>query len=136
MVILLVVDDDEMSRELIQIGLRRLGYVVITAANALDGIEAARDESPDLILMDMCMPEMDGFQAVKALKADSTIAHIPIIALTSLNTSVDVGRAIDAGCDSFQTKPPNLPSLHNKICKLVFESSASVKTPDSAQSSG
>jgi two-component system cell cycle response regulator DivK len=132
----LLIDDDEMSRELIRTGLKRLGYVVITAANAREGIEAARDESPNLILMDMCMPEMDGFQAVKTLKADASIAYIPIIALTALNTSFDVERAIEAGCDSFQTKPLNLPSLHNKIRKLVFESSASAKTRVSAHSSG
>src|ERR1700722_19642508 len=103
MAVLLLVDDDEMSRELIRSGRKRLGHIVITAINAREGIEAARGESPDLILMDMCMPEMDGFQAVKTLRADRTVAHIPIVALTALNTSFDVGRAIDAGCDSFQT---------------------------------
>jgi two-component system cell cycle response regulator DivK len=132
MAVLLLVDDDEMSRELIKSGLKRLGHIVITAINAQEGIEAARGESPDLILMDMCMPEMDGFQAVRTLRADRTVAHIPIVALTALNTSFDVERAIDAGCDSFQIKPLNLPSLHNKIRRLVFESSAST----SAYSSG
>jgi two-component system, cell cycle response regulator DivK len=136
MVIVLLVDDDEMSRELIRNGLKRLGYLVITAINAREGIEAARGESPDVILMDMCMPEMDGFQAVKTLKADRAIAHIPIVALTALNSSFDVGRAVDAGCDNFQTKPLNLPSLHNKIRKLVFERSVSARLSARPQSSG
>lgn len=121
MIILLLVDDDEMSRELIQAGLKRLAYVVITAASGKESIEAARGKSPNLILMDMCMPEMDGFEAVKQLKAHRKTAHIPIIALTGLNTTVDVQHAIEAGCDSFQTKPLNLPSLHIKIRRLVWK---------------
>jgi two-component system cell cycle response regulator DivK len=120
MILLLLVDDDEEGRELVQAGLKRLGYTVTTAASGKEGIEAARGESPSLILMDMCMPEMDGFEAVKQLKADTATTDIPIIALTSLNTTVDVQRAIDAGCDNFQTKPLNLPSLHIKIRRLVW----------------
>jgi two-component system cell cycle response regulator DivK len=120
MILLLLVDDDEESRELVQAGLKRLGYTVTTAASGKEGIEAALGESPSLILMDMCMPEMDGFEAVKLLKADAATTKIPIIALTGLNTTVDVQRAIDAGCDNFQTKPLNLPSLHIKIRRLVW----------------
>ena len=72
MIILLLVDDDEMSRDIIGSRLTRLGYAVITAVDGRQGIEAARDESPNLILMDLCMPEMDGFEAAKQLKADGT----------------------------------------------------------------
>ena len=117
---LLLVDDDEMSREIIGSRLTRLGYGVITAVDGRQGIEAARDESPNLILLDLCMPEMDGFEAAKQLKADGTTSQIPIVALSALNTAVDVRRAIQAGCDSFQTKPVNLTSLHNKIRRLVW----------------
>ncbi|MGD0296762.1 MAG: response regulator [Bryobacteraceae bacterium] len=120
MILLLLVDDDEESRELIQAGLKRLGYTVSTAATGKEGIEAARGESPNLILMDMCMPEMDGFEAVKQLRANAGTTNIPIIALTGLNKAADVQRAIDVGCDNFQTKPLNLASLHIKIRRLVW----------------
>ena len=119
-IILLLVDDDEMSRDMIRTRLTRLGYVVITAVDGIEGIEAAREESPHLILMDLCMPQMDGFEAAKQLKADDTTAHIPIVALSALNTAIAVRRAVQAGCDSFQTKPVNLASLHNKIRRLVW----------------
>jgi CheY-like chemotaxis protein len=119
MVILLLVDDDEMSREMIGKPLSRLGYTVITAMNGREALEAAREESPNLILMDLRMPVMDGFEAAQKLKADRATAHIPIVALSALNTSEAVKRAIDAGCDSFHTKPVNLTSLHLKIRKLV-----------------
>jgi two-component system, cell cycle response regulator DivK len=122
MLILLLVDDDEMSRELIGTRLTRLGYTVITAINGREGIAAAREESPNLILMDLCMPDMDGFETAQQLKADDATAHIPIVALSALNTSVAVRRAIKAGCDSFHTKPVNLTSLHIKIRRLVLNS--------------
>src|SRR6202790_3862899 len=103
MIILLLVDDDEMSRHMISARLTRLGYVVITAVDGREGIDAAREESPNLILMDLCMPGMDGFEASKQLKTDGATAHIPIVALSALNTALDVRRAVQAGCDSFQT---------------------------------
>jgi two-component system, cell cycle response regulator DivK len=120
MIMLLLVDDDEMSREMIRTRLTRLGYVVITAIDAKQGILTARQESPNLILMDLCMPGMDGFEAAKQLKANNATAHIPIVAVSGLNTALDVQRAIKAGCDSFQTKPLNLASLHIKIRRLVW----------------
>jgi CheY-like chemotaxis protein len=120
MIILLLVDDDELAREMIRTRLTRLGYVVITAIDAKEGIQAAREESPNLILMDLCMPGMDGFEASKQLKANHATAHIPIVALSALNTALDVRRAMKAGCDSFQTKPVNLTSLHVKIRRLVW----------------
>jgi two-component system cell cycle response regulator DivK len=120
MIILLLVDDDDMSRDMIRARLTRLGYAVITAINAKEAIQAAHEESPNLILMDLCMPEMDGFEAAKQLKTNDTTAHIPIVAISALNTAVDVRRAIRAGCDSFQTKPLNLASLHIKIRRLVW----------------
>ena len=115
----LLIDDDEMSCAMIGTGLTRLGYTVITALNAKEGIDAARAEAPDLILMDLAMPQMDGFEATKRLKADNKTSRIPIVALTALKTAEAVQRAHQAGCDSFQTKPANLPSLHIKIRRLV-----------------
>jgi CheY-like chemotaxis protein len=121
MTIVLLVEDDEMSRDVLSRRLARLGYVVITAVNGRDAVESARSESPNLILMDVCMPEMDGIEATKQLKADDRTAHIPIIALTALNTAVDVRRAVQAGCDGYETKPVNLTRLNLKIRKLVPE---------------
>ncbi len=117
----LLVEDDEMSRDVLSRRLARLGYVVITAVNGRDAVESARSESPNLILMDMCMPEMDGLEATKQLKADARTAHIPIVALTALNTAEDVRRAVQAGCDGYETKPVNLTRLNLKIRKLVPE---------------
>lgn len=127
MTTLLLVDDDETSRKLMGTGLARLGYTVIMAVNAKEGIDAACAESPNLILMDLRLPGMDGFEAAKRLKADSKTAHIPIVAVSALKTAEDVQRAFRAGCDSFQTKPVNLPSLHVKIHSLV--SRGAVRSP-------
>jgi|SRR5579871_554446 len=121
MVILLLADDDEMSLEMIGKPLTRLGYTVITAGNGKEALETARQEGPHLILMDLRMPVMDGFEAAKRLKSDHATAHIPIVALSAMNTAVAVQRAIDAGCDSFHTKPVNLASLHSKIRRLVTD---------------
>jgi len=119
MIILLLIDDDEMSRDLIKTRLDRLGYVVITAGNGREGVETARTVSPDVILMDLCMPGMDGFEATKLIKSDPATAHIPIVALTALNTNTDVGHAVRVGFDSYATKPVDLNSLYSKITDLV-----------------
>jgi CheY-like chemotaxis protein len=119
MIVLLLVDDDEMSRNLIGSRLVRLGYVVITANNGREGVQAARGKSPDLILMDLRMPEMDGFEATRQIKSLGTTAHIPIVALSALNTDWEVRRAIQAGCDSYATKPVDLNSLNVRIRNLV-----------------
>jgi CheY-like chemotaxis protein len=119
MMIVLLVEDDEMSRDVLGRRLAKLGYTVITAVNGRDALTAARAEAPSVILMDVCMPDMDGIQATKQLRADIKTAGIPIIALTALNTAADVRRAIEAGCDSYETKPVNLTRLNLKIRKLI-----------------
>ena len=119
MLIILVVDDDDMSRDMLSRRLAKLGYVVIEASNGLEAIDAARAEKPDLILMDVCMPRMDGIEALKQLKADQKTARIPVIALTALNTAADVRRAIAAGCDGYETKPVAMVKLHFKMRKLL-----------------
>lgn len=119
MIVILLVEDDEMSRDVLSRRLARFGYVVITAVNGRQALETARKNRPDLILMDMCMPEMDGFDATRSIKADSQMASIPVIALTALNTAVDVRRAIQSGCDSYETKPVNVSRLKLKIEKLL-----------------
>ena len=119
MVIILVAEDDVMSRDVISRRLAKLGYVVIEAGNGAEAVDAARSEKPDLILMDICMPGVDGIEATRQLKADLRTSRIPIIALTALNTADDVRRAVQAGCDSYETKPVAMPRLNLKIRKLL-----------------
>ncbi|MBZ5593230.1 MAG: response regulator [Acidobacteriia bacterium] len=115
MVRILLVEDDEMSRELLSRRLKKLGYTVFAAVNGLDGFHAARAEIPDVILMDLCMPELDGISAIRKLRADDTTSAIPIIALTALASPSDVQKAIDAGCNQYETKPVHMDRLAGKI---------------------
>lgn len=119
MLIILLAEDDDMSRDMLSRRLARLGYVVIEARNGAEAIDAARGENPDLIVMDVCMPRMDGIEAMRQLKADQKTAAIPIIALTALNTAVDVRRALAAGCNAYETKPVALGRLNLKMRKLL-----------------
>jgi CheY-like chemotaxis protein len=116
---ILVVEDDEMSRDMVSRRLVRLGYVVISATSGSEAVEMAHAQKPDLILMDMCLPGMDGVEATRQIKADAQCACIPIIALTALNTAVDLRRAIQAGCNDYETKPVAIGRLHMKIRKLL-----------------
>ena len=119
MIRILLVEDDEMSREMLSRRLRRLGFQVITATGGREGIQIARAELPDVVLMDLCMPEVDGITAIEHLKHDRMAAGIPIIALTALTSNVDVLRAARAGCQQYETKPVVLDRLVAKIQKAV-----------------
>lgn len=119
MVVILVVEDDEMNRDMLTRRLAKLGYVTITATNGREGVEAARAQKPDLILMDMCLPELDGTAATREIKADAAIKNTPVIALTALATAADVRRAVQAGCDDYETKPVAIGRLNLKIRKLL-----------------
>jgi CheY-like chemotaxis protein len=119
MVVILVVEDDEMSRDMVTRRLVKMGYAVITAADGGEAIEIARGQRPDLVLMDVCLPGVDGVEATRQIKADLRTSAIPVIALTALNTSADVRRAIQAGCDDYETKPVAMGRLNNKIRKLL-----------------
>jgi two-component system cell cycle response regulator DivK len=119
MKIILLAEDDDMSRDMLSRRLAKLGYVVIEARNGTEAVEAARNENPDLVLMDVCMPKMGGLEAMRKLKGDPKTARIPIIALTALNTADDVRRAIDAGCAGYETKPVAMIKLNFKIRKLL-----------------
>ena len=119
MLIILLAEDDDMSRDMLSRRLAKLGYVVIEARNGAEAIDAARAETPDLIIMDVCMPQMDGIEAMKRLKADQKTARIPIIALTALNTAADVKRAVAAGCSGYETKPVAMLRLNFKIRTLL-----------------
>jgi CheY-like chemotaxis protein len=121
MLIILLAEDDDMSRDMLSRRLAKLGYVVIEARNGAEAVDAARSEKPDLILMDMCMPQMDGVEAMRKLKADQNTARIPVIALTALNTAADVQRAVAAGCNGYETKPVAMMRLNFKIRKLLAD---------------
>lgn len=116
---LLYIDDTENNRILVTRRLGKAGYQVITAESAQAGISLAGVEKPDLILMDMGMPDIDGWSATRQLKANSDLRHIPVIALTAHAMQGDREKAIEAGCDDYETKPFDFPRLLEKIQKWL-----------------
>jgi CheY-like chemotaxis protein len=108
---ILVVEDNEWSRDMLTRRLSRRGYQVICAPDGKRGIAMAHDQSPDLIVMDMSLPEIDGWDAARRLKADPATRAIPIVALTAHAMASDRQRAMDAGCDDYHTKPVDFESL-------------------------
>ncbi len=115
MIRVLVVEDNRDNLMLINDLLVMLCYEVITAFNGVEGVEKATTELPDLILMDLSLPEMDGWTAAKTIKADPVSAHIPIIALTAHAMVGDREKAIGAGCDDYISKPINILELRTKL---------------------
>ncbi len=122
MPLILLVEDNEMNRDMLSRRLIRKGYEVEFAVDGAQGVEVATEKRPDLILMDMSLPILDGWEATKKLKAQAATAHIPIIALTAHAMSEDRERALDAGCDDYDTKPVELPRLIEKIEALLANS--------------
>jgi two-component system, cell cycle response regulator DivK len=112
---ILLVEDNEMNRDMLSRRLERRGYAVAVAADGGQGVELARSERPDLILMDMSLPVLDGWEATRRLKTDPDTSAIPIIALTAHAMAGDQQRALAAGCDDYDTKPIDLNSLLAKI---------------------
>jgi two-component system, cell cycle response regulator DivK len=112
---ILLVEDNEMNRDMLSRRLSRKGYEVVVAVDGQEGVERARSEAPDLILMDMSLPVKDGWTATREIKADSATAAIPIIALTAHAMSGDREKAMEAGCDDYDTKPIELTRLLDKI---------------------
>jgi two-component system, cell cycle response regulator DivK len=112
---ILLVEDNEMNRDMLSRRLSRKGYEVVVAVDGQEGVERARSEAPDLILMDMSLPVKDGWTATREIKADSATAAIPIIALTAHAMSGDREKALEAGCDGYDTKPIELTRLLEKI---------------------
>ena len=108
-----------MNRDMLSRRLERKGHHVIHAVDGRQCLELARAEKPDLILMDMSLPVIDGWEATRQLKADAALRAIPIIALTAHAMSGDRERAIAAGCDDYDTKPIELPRLLDKIRALL-----------------
>jgi len=116
---LLLVEDNEYNRDMLSRRLARKGYQVVIAVDGAEGCERARSEGPDLILMDMHLPVLDGWEATRQLKADPQTAAIPIIALTADAMIGDREKALESGCDDYDTKPIELPRLLEKIDALL-----------------
>jgi two-component system cell cycle response regulator DivK len=112
---ILLVEDNEMNRDMLSRRLQRRGYEVDLAVDGEQGVAMAQAVAPDLILMDMSLPVMDGWEATRRLKEDPATQHIPIIALTAHAMSGDREKALAAGCDDYDTKPTDLPRLLAKI---------------------
>jgi len=116
---ILLVEDNEMNRDMLSRRLQRRGYDVVIAIDGEQGVSMARSDSPDLILMDISLPRIDGYEATRQIKADDETANIPIIALTAHAMSGDRGKALEAGCNDYDTKPVEFKRLLGKIGELL-----------------
>jgi two-component system cell cycle response regulator DivK len=115
----LLVEDNEMNRDMLSRRLIRRGFQVVFAMDGQHGIDLAHSERPDIILMDMSLPVIDGWEATRRLKADDGIRSVPVIGLTAHAMSGDREKAIEAGCDDYDTKPVELDRLIGKIERLL-----------------
>jgi CheY-like chemotaxis protein len=116
---ILLVEDNEMNRDMLSRRLARNGYEVFLAVDGQQGAEMALSERPDLILMDMSLPVMDGWEATRRIKANDVTRRIPVIALTSHAMAGDREKAMEVGCDDYDTKPVELSRLLGKIAALL-----------------
>lgn len=116
---ILIVEDNEMNRDMLSRRLVRKGYDVVMAEDGQSGVEMARSERPDLILMDMGLPVIDGWEATRLVRQDADTGAIPVIALTAHAMVGDREKAIEAGCDDHDTKPVDLARLIGKIEALL-----------------
>jgi CheY-like chemotaxis protein len=112
---ILLVEDNELNRDMLSRRLQRKGYQVVLAVDGQQGLEMAVADLPSLILMDMSLPVLDGWEATRRIKADPRTKHIPVIALTAHAMQGDEAKAREAGCDDYDTKPIELPRLLEKI---------------------
>ena len=115
----LLVEDNEMNRDMLSRRLIRRGFQVVFAMDGQQGIDLARSERPDIILMDMSLPVINGWEATRRLKADDATRSVPVIGLTAHAMSGDREKAIEAGCDDYDTKPVELDRLIGKIERLI-----------------
>ena len=124
MTTILLVEDNEMNRDMLTRRLERKGYAVIAAMDGPSGIEMARAHLPDIILMDVALGEMDGWEATTILRADRNTGHIPVIALTAHALETDRRKSVEVGCIDFETKPVSLNDLVEKIEKHALRRAA------------
>ena len=118
---ILLVEDNEMNRDMLSRRLIRRGYEVAMAVDGQEGVDMAKKDLPELILMDMSLPVMDGWEATGVLKADPNTSEIPVIALTAHALSGDKEKALAAGCDDYDTKPIDFKRLLGKIRAFLGE---------------
>jgi CheY-like chemotaxis protein len=116
---ILLVEDDEMNRDMLSRRLERRGYQVMIAVDGEQGVAMAKSETPDLILMDMSLPVLDGWEATRRLKSASATKEIPIIALTAHAMTGDRDKAMAVGCNDYDTKPIDLARLLEKMEKIL-----------------
>ena len=115
---ILIVEDNEMNRDMLSRRLERRGFTVVMAVDGAEGVAMSKTELPDIVLMDMSLPIMNGWEATRAIRADDLTAAIPVIALTAHSMPGDREKAIEAGCDDYDTKPVDLPRLLSKMLAL------------------
>jgi two-component system cell cycle response regulator DivK len=115
----LLVEDNEMNRDMLSRRLIRRGFQVVFAMDGQQGVDLARSELPDIILMDMSLPVIDGWEATRRVKADDVTRSVPVIGLTAHAMAGDREKAIEAGCDDYDTKPVELDRLIGKIERLI-----------------
>jgi CheY-like chemotaxis protein len=116
---ILIVEDNDDNRDMLMRRLERRGYATLVAVDGRQGIELARSELPDLILMDMGLPVVDGWEATRRLKSAPETQHIPIIGLSANAMAGDAEKGLDAGCDDYDTKPVEIARLLEKIQRLL-----------------
>lgn len=119
MVSVLLVEDNEMNRDLMVLRLSRNGFEVETAVNGLEAVEKCANTLFDLVLMDLNLPELDGWEAIRRIRERERGRRVPVIALTASATVEDRDKALEAGCDAFEAKPVNMPSLLDRIHALL-----------------
>ncbi len=124
----LLVEDNEMNRDMLSRRLARQGFEVLMAVDGEQGVSMARTEKPDLILMDMSLPVLDGWGATRQIKATASTQSIPVIALTAHAMAGDRDKALEAGCDDYDTKPIELPRLLEKMDRLLNEKMLSIES--------
>lgn len=117
--LILLVEDNELNRDMLSRRLERKGFSVITANDGTQAIALAKKDCPDLILMDMGLPVMDGWEVTRKLRADPATQNIPIIGLSAHALTADQNKALEAGCNDYDTKPVDFERLLNKMAKFV-----------------
>jgi CheY-like chemotaxis protein len=116
---ILLVEDNEMNRDMLSRRLERRGYEVIVAVDGEEGVARAKADAPDVVLMDLSLPGIDGWEATRRLKVADETRSIPVLALTAHAMAGDREKALEVGCDDFDTKPVDLPRLIDKIEALL-----------------